>query len=153
MRPVLWSVNLPVKGGGKLGQFAFQPLNIPFWTLEPQIGALFRSGLIFPECFRHENQSGIPHAIIRPTLVFGEGDLLLNNMAWALRYFPVFPVFWNGDYRVQPIYAENLAAQVCEGRQCQNCGYKFDNWSFKTAQSLFVRINYSSPLKPRGLRQ
>ena len=27
--------------------------------------------------------SGIPYAIIRPTLVFGDGDLLLNNMAWA----------------------------------------------------------------------
>ena len=36
---------------------------------------------------------GIPYAIIRPTLVFGVGDLLLNNMAWALRRFPVFPVF------------------------------------------------------------
>ena len=32
---------------------------------------------------------GVPYAIIRPTLVFGVGDLLLNNMAWALRRFPV----------------------------------------------------------------
>ena len=55
---------------------------------------------------------GIPHAIIRPTLVFGEGDLLLSNMAYALRRFPVFPVFGSGDYRVQPIYAEDLAAQA-----------------------------------------
>ena len=34
---------------------------------------------------------GIPYAIIRPTLVFGEGDLLLNNMAWALRRFRFSP--------------------------------------------------------------
>ena len=53
---------------------------------------------------------GIPYTIIRPTLVFGEGDLLLNNMAWALRRFPVFPVFGNGNYPVQPVYAEDLAA-------------------------------------------
>ena len=53
---------------------------------------------------------GILYAIIRPTLVFGEGDLLLNNMAWALRRFPVFPVFGNGDYKVQPVYAEDAAA-------------------------------------------
>ena len=33
----------------------------------------------------------LPYAIIRPTLVFGEWDLLLNNMAWALRRLPVFP--------------------------------------------------------------
>ena len=56
--------------------------------------------------------SGIPYAIIRPTLVFGDGDLLLNNMAWALRRFPVFPVFGRGDYKVQPIYAEDLAGQA-----------------------------------------
>ena len=58
--------------------------------------------------------SGLSHAIIRPTLVFGEGDLLLNNMAWALRRFPVFPVFGRGDYPVQPIYAGDLAAQAVE---------------------------------------
>ena len=52
------------------------------------------------------------YAIIRPTLVFGDGDLLLNNMAWALRCFPVFPELGNGDYPVQPIYAEDLATQA-----------------------------------------
>ena len=57
---------------------------------------------------------GIPYAIIRPTLVFGEGDLLLNNMAWSLRRFPEFPVFGKGDYQIQPIYAEDPAAQAVE---------------------------------------
>ena len=27
---------------------------------------------------------GVPYAIIRPTLAFGYGELLLNNMVWAL---------------------------------------------------------------------
>ena len=57
---------------------------------------------------------GIPHAIIRPALAEDEGDLLLNNMAWALRRFPVFPVFGNGDYKVQPVYAGDLAAQAVD---------------------------------------
>ena len=57
---------------------------------------------------------GVPYAIIRPTLVFGIGDLLLNNMAWALRRFPVFPVYGGGDYPVQPIYAGDVAAQAVE---------------------------------------
>ena len=56
---------------------------------------------------------GIPYAIIRPTLVFGVGDLLLN-MARALRRFPVFPVYGNGDYPVQPVYVEDVAAQAVE---------------------------------------
>ena len=57
---------------------------------------------------------GVPYTIIRPTVVFGVGDLLLNNMAWALRRFPVFPVYGSGDYPVQPIYVEDLAAQAVE---------------------------------------
>lgn len=57
---------------------------------------------------------GIPCAIIRPTLVFGEGDLLLNNMAWALRRFPFFPVYGSGDYTIQPVHVEDLAAQAVE---------------------------------------
>ncbi len=63
----------------------------------------------------------VSHAIIRPTLVFGVGDLLLNNMAWALRRFPVFPVYGNGDYPVQPVYVKDLATQAVEaGAQSGN---------------------------------
>ncbi len=64
---------------------------------------------------------GVPYAIIRPTLVFGEGDLLLHNTAWALRRFPVFPVFGNGDYTVQPVYAGDVAYQAVEAdSRCGN---------------------------------
>ena len=64
---------------------------------------------------------GISYAIIRPTRVFGEGDLLLNNMAWTLRRFPVFPVFGNGEYPVRPVCADDLAAQAVEaGSQSEN---------------------------------
>ena len=63
----------------------------------------------------------VSHSIIRPTLVFGVGDLLLNNMAWALRRFPVFPVYGKGDYPVQPVYVEDLATQAVEaGSQSEN---------------------------------
>ena len=57
---------------------------------------------------------GTSYAIIRPTLVFGVGDLLLNNMAWALRRFPLFPVLGSGNYTVQPVYVEDLAVQAVE---------------------------------------
>ena len=66
-------------------------------------------------------RSGLSYAIIRPTLVFGEGDLLLNNMAWALRRFPIFPVYGNGGYPIQPMYAGDLTAKAIEaGSHCQN---------------------------------
>ena len=54
-------------------------------------------------------ESGLSHAIVRPALVFGEGDILLNNIAWALRSFPFFPVAGDGRYRAQPVYVGDLA--------------------------------------------
>jgi NADH dehydrogenase len=55
---------------------------------------------------------GIPYAIVRPTLVFAAGDILLNNIAWVLRRFPLFLVAGRGDYRVQPVAAEDVA-EIC----------------------------------------
>jgi uncharacterized protein YbjT (DUF2867 family) len=54
-------------------------------------------------------QSKLPHAIIRPTLVFGVEDILVNNMAWLLRRWPVFAVPGSGEYRLQPVFAEEVA--------------------------------------------
>jgi uncharacterized protein YbjT (DUF2867 family) len=54
-------------------------------------------------------ESGVPHAIVRPTLVFGPRDLLVNNIAWILRRFPVFVVPGDGSGRVQPVSAEDVA--------------------------------------------
>jgi NADH dehydrogenase len=54
--------------------------------------------------------SGLSHVILRPTVLFGKEDILINNIAWALRRFPVFGVFGSGDYRLQPIYVDDLAA-------------------------------------------
>jgi len=53
--------------------------------------------------------SSVPYAIIRPTLIFGRGDILINNMAWLLRRLPVFAVPGAGDYRLQPVSAEDVA--------------------------------------------
>jgi len=53
--------------------------------------------------------SRLPWAIIRPTLVFGQGDILINNIAWLLRRFPIFGIPGRGDYRVQPVAAEDVA--------------------------------------------
>lgn len=55
-------------------------------------------------------ESGLSYAILRPALLFGEEDILINNIAWLLRRFPVFAVFGSGEYRLQPIYVDDLAA-------------------------------------------
>ena len=53
--------------------------------------------------------SGISYAILRPTVIFGKEDILINNIAWVLRHLPAFGVFGDGQYRLQPIYVEDLA--------------------------------------------
>lgn len=53
--------------------------------------------------------SGVPFSIVRPTLVFGKEDILVNNIAWLIRTSPVFPIFGSGRYRVQPVFVEDLA--------------------------------------------
>ncbi len=53
--------------------------------------------------------SGMSWAILRPTVLFGEEDILINNIAWMLRRFPVFGVFGDGRYRLQPIFVDDLA--------------------------------------------
>ncbi len=58
--------------------------------------------------------SGLSHAILRPTVLFGREDILINNIAWGLRHLPVFGVFGRGEYRLQPIYVEDLARLAVE---------------------------------------
>jgi len=53
--------------------------------------------------------SSLPYAILRPAVLFGEEDILINNIAWMLRRFPVFAIPGAGEYRVQPIFVEDLA--------------------------------------------
>lgn len=65
--------------------------------------------------------SGLSYAILRPTVLFGKEDILINNIAWMLRKFPVFGVFGDGQYRVQPIYVDDLAAlAVAQGESREN---------------------------------
>jgi NADH dehydrogenase len=59
-------------------------------------------------------QSGIPHTILRPTVLFGNEDILINNIAWALRRFPVFGLFGDGQYKLQPIFVDDLARLAVE---------------------------------------
>ena len=83
--------------------------------------------------------SALSYAIIRPTVIFGSApirlanaatassfaqarrkeneDILINNIAWLLRRFPVFPIFGSGQYRLQPLYVEDMADIVVNAGQ------------------------------------
>ena len=53
--------------------------------------------------------SGLAYSIIRPTLIFGAEDVLINNIAWFLRKVSIFPVPGDGNYSVQPVHVEDVA--------------------------------------------
>lgn len=62
--------------------------------------------------------SGIDHTVLRPAVLFGDEDILVNNIAWTLRRLPVFGVFGDGSYRIQPIHVDDLAGlAVAAGRR------------------------------------
>lgn len=60
--------------------------------------------------------SGIPYAILRPTVLVGGGeDILINNIAFLLRHLPFFFIPGNGSYGIQPVHVEDLADLAVQG--------------------------------------
>lgn len=54
----------------------------------------------------------IPSSILRPAVLFGETpeeSILIGNMAWTLRHFPLVGVFGDGKYRLQPLHVKDFA--------------------------------------------
>jgi NADH dehydrogenase len=78
---------------------------------------------------------GVPFSIVRPTLLFGLGDILVNNIAWLMRKFPVFPIFGSGEYHVQPIYADDLGAIAVNSAKVSGCttvdAIGPEDWTFR----------------------
>ena len=53
--------------------------------------------------------SGVAYTILRPSVIFGEGDEFLTTLAALLRLGPVTPVIGNGRNRMQPVAADDVA--------------------------------------------
>lgn len=61
---------------------------------------------------------GVSYCILRPAVLFGREDVLINNIAWSLRHLPAMGIFGAGNYKLQPIYVDDLAeaaARKAEG--------------------------------------
>ena len=67
--------------------------------------------------------SSLSYAILRPAVLFGEGDILIiSNIAFMLKTFPLFAIPGGGEYRIQPIFVDDLAELAVEG------GHQSDNY-------------------------
>jgi uncharacterized protein YbjT (DUF2867 family) len=94
--------------------------------------------------------SGLRWAIVRPTLVFGTGDILINNIAWLLRKMPVFVVPGLGSYRVQPVAVEDVAdIATWAAEQSQNLVVDAAGPDSLTYTELVERIAIAVGRRPR----
>lgn len=87
--------------------------------------------------------SGLSYTILRPTVIFGVEDILINNIAWFVRHFPVFGIPGDGKYGIRPIYVEDMARLVadavngCETRVLDAVGP--ETFSFEELVRLIAR--------------
>lgn len=65
-------------------------------------------------CEQIVKASGCSYAIVRPTVLFGDTDVFISNIAWLLRRFPLFGVAGDGRYGIQPVHVEDHARLMVE---------------------------------------
>ena len=95
-------------------------------------------------------ESGLSWAVVRPTLVFAAGDILINNIAWMLRRMPAFGIPGDGSYRVQPVAAEDVADIAVEaGAQSDNVTVDAAGPEITTFLELVDQIAIAVNRRPR----
>src|SRR6185295_14738930 len=92
---------------------------------------------------------GVAHTILRPTVIFGGEDVLVNNIAWMIRRFPVFLVPGDGQYGIQPVFVEDFAdlsveMSVASGNRTVDAvgpeRYRFDELLRQVARALGRKV-------------
>jgi NADH dehydrogenase len=56
--------------------------------------------------------SGLEHALLRPSWIYGPGDRSMSRFVTFCRYFPVVPVIGDGSTPVYPVYVRDVARAV-----------------------------------------
>jgi NADH dehydrogenase len=57
----------------------------------------------------HIRKSGVPHTIVRSSIIYGPEDHFTTNLARLLRRAPIFfPIPGDGQTRIQPLWVEDL---------------------------------------------
>ena len=63
-------------------------------------------------------ERGLEWTILRPTMIYGtDRDRNICRLIRYVRRFPVLPVFGSGNFQMQPIYVEDLAAGIVAAAQ------------------------------------
>jgi NADH dehydrogenase len=97
--------------------------------------------------------SGLGYTILRPTVLVGDEDILINNIAYFLRRFPFFALPGDGSYKLQPVHVDDVAKLAVEGvYHTDNCVIDAvgpDIFTFKEMVELIgAKIGAKRPLIP-----
>ena len=123
--------------------------------------AYFRAKAVVEEVLA---RSGLAHAIVRPTVTFGPGDILVNNLAWTLRRLPAFGIPGDGRYPIQPVHVDDVAAvALIAGEMSENVTldaagpdiFSFNEFVALVRQAVRQPLNHRPPADGRlaGRRQ
>ena len=98
-------------------------------------------------------ESDLSYAILRPTVLVGKEDILINNIAYLLRRFPFFLIPGDGSYGIQPVNVEDLADLAVEGVYRKDSyiidAVGPDSYTFKgLVQLIGEKIGAKRPLIP-----
>jgi NADH dehydrogenase len=61
--------------------------------------------------------SGITHVIVRPTWVYGPGDVSLNRFVGFARRLPFVPTFGSGRQQMQPLFVDDLGRILADAAE------------------------------------
>lgn len=64
--------------------------------------------------------SKIDYTIIRPSILWGRGDLSISYFAKLIRIFHIFPLFSRGKYLLQPIYIDDFSSFISKSLSQEN---------------------------------
>ncbi len=57
-------------------------------------------------------QSGLPYTILRPSLIYGPGDLFTIRLSEMFKLSPVLPVVGSGKSKIQPIHIDDVVSCI-----------------------------------------
>ncbi|MBI2873670.1 MAG: complex I NDUFA9 subunit family protein [Firmicutes bacterium] len=87
--------------------------------------------------------SGFPHLILRPSVVYGPGGELTEMLAGMARRMPLLPVPGSGNYRIQPVYVQDVAESVavyCGRAEAEGGTYELGGPEAVTYEGFLVRV-------------
>jgi uncharacterized protein YbjT (DUF2867 family) len=92
----------------------------------------------------HIRKSGVPHTIIRSSIVFGPEDRFTNNLARLLRAVPgFFPIASDGRTLIQPLWVEDLVTCLLWALQNQemvNQTYEIGGGEYFTLRQVLEKL-------------